>query len=137
MEGQAQQTLLVATVDRVGELEEQLLVAGRPLVGERPDRGGVLLDDEQQVAAVVGIGQGDRPVEPQVREGDLGRRAGSDWVAFFLGSGLFGLGPRRRCHDQDGEGDQRRKKDKRPVGGVSDFESMTVGILSIPSIGSE
>jgi IS5 family transposase len=78
VERQAEQPLLVAAVDLVGQDEELLLVAGARLVGEGPDPGPVLLDDEQQVAAVAGIGQDDRPVEPEVREGDLGgqRRQG-------------------------------------------------------------
>ena len=55
MESQAEQALFVAPVDLVGQLEKELLVAGRPLVGKRPDRGRVLLGHEQEIAAVVGI----------------------------------------------------------------------------------
>ena len=63
MERQPEQALLVAAVDRIAELEEELLAPGVALVGERPDLGLVLLDDEQPVAAVVGVGQGHRSIE--------------------------------------------------------------------------
>ena len=80
MECQPQQALLVAPVDRVGELEEQVPGPDGAVVGERPDLGLMLFDDEEPVAAVVGIGHRDRPVESQVREGDLGRHPGQGRV---------------------------------------------------------
>ena len=47
MKGQAEQAFFVALVDRIGKLEKELLVARRPIVGERPDRGGMLFDSRR------------------------------------------------------------------------------------------
>ena len=80
MEGQAEQALLVVpaaggAVDLGADVQELDLVGGARLVGERPD-AAPLLDDEQPVAVVVGIGHGDGTLELEVREGDLGREPG-------------------------------------------------------------
>ena len=71
MKGQAQQTLFVSPVDRIGELQKRLLVSRRTVVGERQDRGGMLFDHEEAVAAVGGIAKSDRSIEVEVRERDL------------------------------------------------------------------
>ena len=133
---QAQQPFFVAPVDRVGKLEEEFLVAGCPLVGERPDRGGVLLDHEEQVAAVVGISKRDRPVEPEVREGDLGRKRRQRLGRFLLLRAFLVWACDGDVATKTAEGHQRGKNVGNETAGNA-FESMSVGILSIPSIGSE
>ena len=105
-----EQALLVAPVDRIGQLEEELLVGRLGLVGERPDLRLVLLDHEEQIRAVVRIGQRDGPVEPQVGEGQPGRQ-GRELAALGhlvgLASGLSrcrrGLEPRDREKHQTDE----------------------------------
>ena len=79
MKSHAQQALFISSIDRIGKLEEELLDTRGSLVRKRPDRGRVLLDNEQEVRPVLRVSHGNRPIEPEVGKRDGGaqlRQAG-------------------------------------------------------------
>ena len=133
VEGQAEQTAFAAAGDPPGDIEEWTVDQGADLDQADPPR---LLDDEQPPAAVAGVGDIDRGVEPADRDRDVdgdrgwversrstGRRAGCR-RATPRRDGGGGVGTTEAAGDEDGDADgeqaatiatQRRVTIRRPA----------------------